>query len=271
VNLKLKAGSFYGSTAKAVSVSGFRFTEKAYELSAPLPQHSHELAHFCFVIEGSYTENIGSRSDERLPSTLIFYPPDVTHAESHHSRGRHFLIELEGWRSESMRNYSALLSDPCALNVGSTNWLAARIYREFRNMDELSKMALEGLTLELLVETSRRAKIDERRPPVWLTKATEILRDSFSNPPCLDYIADEIGIHPVHLARVFRQFHHCTMSEYVRHLRIDYARRRMIASNDPLVEIALAAGFADQTHFSRSFKRVTGMTPTEFRATLRES
>jgi AraC family transcriptional regulator len=39
----------------------------------------------------------------------------------------------------------------------------------------------------------------------------------------------------------------------------------MLGSNVPLVEIALAAGFADQTHFTRSFKRITGMTPTEFR------
>lgn len=271
MDLRLKAGNFYGSTAKAVSVSGFRFTEKAYELKSALPRHSHELAHFCFVIDGAYTENIGSRSDERIPSTLIFYPPDVTHAESHHSRGRHFLIELESWRSESMRDYNALLSDPSVLIDSSTSWLAAKIYREFRNMDELSKMALEGLTLELLVETSRRSKKDERRQPAWLSKATDILSDSFSNPPCLDDIADAIGIHPVHLARVFRQFHHCTISEYVRNLRIDYARRRMLASKEPLVEIALAAGFADQTHFSRSFKRVTGMTPTEFRSILRES
>jgi AraC family transcriptional regulator len=42
----------------------------------------------------------------------------------------------------------------------------------------------------------------------------------------------------------------------------------MLESNAPLVEIALAAGFADQTHFTRSFKRVTGMKPTEFRRLL---
>lgn len=268
MKLKLEAGNFYGATAKALNVSGFRFTEKAYRPGIALPRHSHELAHFCFVIEGSYTENIGSRSDERTPATLIFYPPDVTHSEAHHSKGRHFLIELDTWRAESVKGYNTLLADPSALSNSSTAWLATKIYREFRNMDELSKMALEGLTLELMVETSRRAKRDERRRPVWLCNATDILNESFSNPPSLDEIADAIGVHPVHLARVFRQFHCCTIGEYIRNLRIDYARRRMLTSNDTLVEIALAAGFADQTHFSRSFKRVTGMTPTEFRAAI---
>jgi len=48
-------------------------------------------------------------------------------------------------------------------------------------------------------------------------------------------------------------------------VRIDYARRKILTSHEPLVEIALSAGFADQTHFTRSFKRITGRTPTEFR------
>jgi AraC family transcriptional regulator len=74
-----------------------------------------------------------------------------------------------------------------------------------------------------------------------------------------------VGVHPVHLVRVFRKFQHCTVGEYIRQLRIDYARERMLSSNDPLIEIALSSGFADHTHFSRSFKRVTGMTPSEFR------
>jgi AraC family transcriptional regulator len=64
---------------------------------------------------------------------------------------------------------------------------------------------------------------------------------------------------------VFRQFERCTVGDYIREVRIDYARKQMLATNEPLVEIALAAGFADQTHFTRSFKRITGMTPTEFR------
>jgi AraC family transcriptional regulator len=72
-------------------------------------------------------------------------------------------------------------------------------------------------------------------------------------------------VHPTHLARVFRQFERRTVGDFIREARIRYARQRMLESKAPLVEIALAAGFADQTHFTRSFKRLTGMTPTEFR------
>jgi AraC family transcriptional regulator len=94
----------------------------------------------------------------------------------------------------------------------------------------------------------------------------EFLRENFHAPPRLNEIAAAVDIHPTHLARVFRQFEHCTVGDYIRQLRIEFARERILKSNEPLVQIALAAGFADQTHFTRSFKRITGMAPTEFRS-----
>jgi AraC family transcriptional regulator len=100
---------------------------------------------------------------------------------------------------------------------------------------------------------------------MWLKRVKDYLTENFSEPPRLTQLAAAVDVHPTHLARVFRQFERCTVGDYVREVRINYARQRMLASNEPLVEIALAAGFADQTHFTRSFKRVTGMTPTEFR------
>src|SRR5688572_25561197 len=122
--LKLQAGSFYGVTAKTINISGFRFTEKSYETRVTLPRHSHELAHFCFVLEGSYTESLGEKIEERTPSTLIFYPPDTIHAEGHHIRGRHFLIELEPWRANSIQNYDAFRNDPVVPRLASRGWLA---------------------------------------------------------------------------------------------------------------------------------------------------
>jgi AraC family transcriptional regulator len=67
------------------------------------------------------------------------------------------------------------------------------------------------------------------------------------------------------LSREFRRYYSCTVGEYVRHLRIEYACRLLSASNASLAEIALAAGFFDQSHFARNFKWQTGMTPHEYR------
>ena len=81
MSIKLKAGEFYGETAQALSAPGFRFTEKAYPQRLKIPKHSHELSHFCFVLSGTYQEQVESRTDERTPTALVYYPPDINHAE----------------------------------------------------------------------------------------------------------------------------------------------------------------------------------------------
>ena len=140
------------------------------------------------------------------------------------------------------------------------------MYREFREGDKFSALVLESIATELLIAASRQVtRGREVQPPQWLKKTKEILHTNFTEPPSLTYLAKAVEVHPTHLARVFRQFERCTVGDYIREVRINYARQRMLESNDSLVEIALAAGFADQTHFTRSFKRVTGMTPREFR------
>ncbi len=77
-----------------------------------------------------------------------------------------------------------------------------------------------------------------------------------------------MGVHPVHLARTFRRVHRMTFAGYVRQVRIEFARRELAVSGAPLGDIAVAAGFCDQSHFSRLFKRYTGQTPAEYRLTF---
>ena len=269
MELKLKAGQFYGTTSQSLSANGFRFTEKKYLSRATLPTHAHELSHFCFVLAGNYEEKIGGKCFERVPTTLVYYPPDVSHGEKHFTNGRHFLVEIDFKNLERVREYGKHLSEPVLLNGGSALWLAARMYREFSERDEFSALVLESISTELLITASRQVtRRPEREPPPWLAQVKEYLRENFSDPPGLDDLAKAVSIHPTHLARVFRQFERCTVGDYIRKVRINYARQRMLGSSEPLVEIALAAGFADQTHFTRSFKRITGMTPTEFRRTF---
>lgn len=265
MSVKLQAGKFYGATMKSVEVAGLRFTEKSYQPQKTLPSHAHELAHFCLVLAGNYTEKLAGTTAERAPSTLIFYPPDATHAEKHHSKGRHFLIEFDRHRTDSLRDYGLTLTEPAAYS-DLPDSITARLYREFRNPDDFSVLALEALTIELTVDVLRRQRgNNERQAPRWLDEVRQILHDGFQEPISLDYLAAAVGVHPVHLVRVFRKFHHCTVSDYIRRLRIEQARQKILSSNESLVEIALSTGFADQPHFSRSFKRVTGMTPSEFR------
>jgi AraC family transcriptional regulator len=101
--------------------------------------------------------------------------------------------------------------------------------------------------------------------PLWLQLAMALIDERFREPLSLATVAKAVGVHPVHLARTFRRVHQTTFAAHVRQLRIDFARRQLVGSAD-LSDIAYASGFCDQSHFSRCFKRHTGLTPAEYRA-----
>jgi len=268
---KLPSGHFLGQTLKARDLLGFRLTEAVYYPGQKLPRHSHESAKYCFVLAGSFSETVGKHERARQPLSLSFQPSDTAHEETHNAPGHHFLIEVGSHSLDRAREYSAILDRPVDLTGGMAIRLATQLYDEFLHVDALSPLAIEGLILELLAETSRRELgAADRRPPRWLEQVTGMLRDRFAENPTMRDLAAAANVHTVHLARVFRKFHGCTVGDYIRQLRIEYASRRLLTTDESLVEIALAAGFSDQSHFSRTFKSHTRMQPSEFRAIFRQ-
>ena len=128
----------------------------------------------------------------------------------------------------------------------------------------------------MLAEASRRAArlrasaASGGQAPLWLRQARALVELHFTQPLPLASVAERVGVHPVHLARTFRRCYQTTFAGYVRQLRIEFARRELSGSAS-LAAIAVAAGFCDQSHFSRLFKQHTGMTPAEYRLSVRPS
>lgn len=269
--MKLSHGHLYGNTLKRRSIAGFTLIETTYAPNLVLPNHSHECAYFCFVLKGTYTETYGKRKRNCKPSSLIFHPPDELHSDRFCDlEARCFNVQVETQRLERVREYSAILDSSTEFYCGPLANLTIKLYREFREMDEPFPLVIEGLALEILGEASKQSvQFSGCRPPQWLKQAREILHAHFSTNLTLTNIAASVGVHPVHLARAFRQHYRCTVGEYVRQLRIDFACRELSMSDTSLVDIASASGFCSQSHFSTLFKRYTGLSPAEYRSTYR--
>ena len=137
-------------------------------------------------------------------------------------------------------------------------------------MDDVAPVAIEGLVLEMLAEASRLRRQDSPGEcPQWLIQARELIHARFAEPLSLSDVAAGVGVHPVRLARAFRSQHRCSVGEFIRQVRVESACGAMLSHDLSLTEISLAAGFADQAHFTRTFKRITGQTPGQFRAAQR--
>jgi len=252
-------------------VASFELSERAYSPYFRTPRHSHKRALFCFVIQGEYTETYGHRTRECKSSTLLFHPAGELHAEFFHdSGGRSFIIEVEPLWLERTREHSGIEEDSVDFSGGELELLARKLYREFGQEDDASTLIIEGLMLGIVGEASRWApRTVSRRTPPWLTQAREVLSERFAEHLKVTDVAKTVGVHPVHLAQAFHRAYNCTMGDYVRQRRMEYACHELAASEIPIVDIALAAGFCDQSHFTRTFKRCTGVPPSQYRESVR--
>ena len=271
VSTQVPTGYLYGENLRSHKTASFALSERFYPPRFETPKHSHKSPLFCFVIHGDYTETYGRRTRECKSSTLLFHPAEELHAEHFHDSGGHsFIIEIEPQWLQRVREDQAVPEPSGGFKRGITELLARRLYKEFVHRDEVSDLIIEGLMLELIGEASRSGAIkSNNHPPRWLEQARELLREHFAESLTLADIAQAVGVHPVHLAQTFHKSYHCTVGDYVRELRIDCACRDLANSESPLVDIALRAGFCDQSHFTRTFKRLIGIAPSQYREAVR--
>jgi AraC family transcriptional regulator len=163
-------------------------------------------------------------------------------------------------------NAAGFLDERFTVRSPFVQQFAARLDAEIRMPDSLSDMVIQALATEVLVFGFRASlRRDETRSGSSARRARRMIEHEFASPLSLARIAAEVGVHPVHLARQFRAAHGCTVGEYIRMVRVAFARRQLTTSDHAIAEIALDAGFADQSQLTKSFKRLTGETPAAYR------
>ena len=258
-----------GQTRKRIDIGGLILTETMHSPNQRLARHRHDLANLLFVIDGSFNENIDGRTESCGRLGMFIRPAEQLHSNEYDSNGtRCLIIGIEpGWHGLA-DPLSSVLERPSLTRNSVVAGLGLKLRREMMVADAASTLSIEGVLLELLAEGIRSSVWRGERHPSWLGRVHEILHDDFSSSHRIESIARQVGVHPVHLARSFRRYHGCTIGEYSRRLRIEFAERQLAMTDTSLAEIALNAGFCAQSHFSTVFKSHFGLTPTQYRAAL---
>ena len=262
----LSEPGFFGSTVKTRALGDFTITERAYPARYATPAHVHERPLICVVLDGSYEEINGGRTHECTSSTVLFHAAEEEHLERFgQAGGRSLIVEIEPCWYDRVREIAPRGFRSIASDGGSLRMSGAKLYREFLSGDDASRLVIEGLLMQISGEFLRVRQSADPRPPKWLDDARDYVEANFSRRITLAAIGKAANAHPVHVAQTFRRFHHCTIGEYLRRLRIEFACRELANTANPLAEIAARAGFADQSHFNRTFKRMVGMAPSQYR------
>lgn len=248
-------------------VSGTLLMEAIFP-SQVIMDHWHDKANFCLCLAGASTERHANKISEIRPFTASFLPAKQLHSLTFHAKPmRCFTIDVSHEVIQRAREYSLITDVSAHFHNDRLIETFLKLLYEFREMDESSALAIEGLLFEMLALTSRRhSNREDRSIPKWLKQARDLLHAHFAEHLSFTGIAEEVGVHPAHLAREFRKHYRSSLGEYLRQVRVDYASLQLLTSDEPQAMIASAAGFADQSHFSRTFRRLRGTTPGKFRA-----
>jgi len=263
------AGEFYGDVVRSQASPQFVLSEIRHPRERALPTHAHQTAYFSLLVEGRYAENYDGRRYEYAPLTVWWHRPGIVHDDTvGHSGGRFFNVELTREGTETLAEAGPSRRDFHEHGTRAV-WLACRLLRELRYWQPCSALVAENLALEMAECALRHPGRPASPQPAWLGRVVQKLHDEPDRRHYTSALAREAGVHPVHLASVFRRIHRQTIGEYLRALRVRQAADLLRRADMPLVHAATTLGFADQPHFTRIFGDVVGMTPGEFRRLLR--
>lgn len=262
----LLGGEFYSPVRARLCSDDVLLSELCQPSPRNVPRHEHELAYVSVVLQGDYLEGDRGRLDELCPFTAVFNPAGIAHSTIIGPRGASlFTIEF---RSEALRRLGLCLPQHTTFDraAGGMLWPGLRLYSAFK-AQVADGFTVEGLVLDLLAAISAEESRDEPAPR-WFGRVREQLHEEFNCSLRMSDLARGAGVHPVHLARVFRKIEKRSPCEYQQGLRVRAACRLLRDPEWSVAAVAAECGFADQSHFTRVFRRVAGATPHRFRQSL---
>lgn len=228
--------------------------------SLRLPTHGHDEPHACLVLDGCLLERDGGGDRRVEPGSLRLSPAGDEHRIGFGSGGALCLLLMidaeiaSGMTGGRVRERVFRSAGHLA---GDATELAAAMERD----EPPAALMVECFATELIARASRRPPV----PPPWLLRVRDRLREAPETVARLGDLAREANVHPGHLVRSFRDHFGCTPGAFHRTWRLERARRRVTGTTQPLSRIAYAAGFADQAHMTREFRRRLDTTPAALR------
>jgi AraC family transcriptional regulator len=268
--VKVVAGVLGGTPEPTVVTGPYAVTPVWLPSRLHLHPHAHEQATLNVVLEGEYQETVkGGALQSYGPATLIAKPAGTVH-ENHLGSAPVdcLVIELRTDTLAALEDSIPPLVDVLVQRSAQIARYGGRLRAELTRRDDVTPLAVEGLVCELLAELARTPT---RKPDVrshWLTRARDLLHDE-PGPQSLSELARRIGLHPIYVARAFRARFGCAVGDYVRCLRVERARRLLHHTRLPLAEIAAQAGYSDQSHMTRDFRRAFDQSPAAYRRAAR--
>jgi AraC-like DNA-binding protein/quercetin dioxygenase-like cupin family protein len=252
-----------GTRLARIDGDGFALHEVAYGSGREMAAHAHRTANVSLLLAGEMKEDLDGIDERCAPLSVVLRPAGTVHATRSGARGaRSLVLELSPVLEERLRRRSALL-DRCRWihDAGPAAACILRLWRALRAGTCPDGPFIERWFAEF---TAAAAPFAPRAARAHVRAAIDLIERQ-PGAGQTSHLARRLRLHPVYLARLFRERLGCSPTQFRIRRQVRAAVDRLVGTDDPLARIALDAGFADQAHLSRRLKRETGLTPGTIR------
>jgi AraC-like DNA-binding protein len=242
----------------------------------PVPRHWHEEFQLCLIEDGEGDLTYRGARHLTPPASLFVIHPGESHANSSFTRAgcsyRTIFVA-----TDALQRAAAQVSrrDRGVPFFPSTMIFASEVIARFRRLHvafEEPASVLERETLLLNFSTDLLARFGEQRasfdpPPLKRTsveRAREYLAENYAENVALEQLAGLAGLSPFHFSRLFCEQFGMPPHAFQNQVRVARAKS-LLLEGYAVARVAAQTGFADQSHLTRQFKRLTGVTPGHYR------
>lgn len=269
--------------------------EKVHDTSWSMEPNRHDNFEMVYIKKGLATFEINGDPVQLGPNNILIIKPEQYHKLIVQSEsGCEFIVlhfkfysrSKEEFSQVSLHDFLHFVSSKetgayISLKVSQKNeiiTLLNRILRERENSEIESEFLSHLLVLELFVLLSRALKtewensIRDKSPKLkeLIQAAISYIKNNFERDISLEDIARYVFLSPGYFIRVFREVTGTSPINYLLKLRIQRAMELLAETDDRIVDIALSIGFSSQQRFNEIFKKHNGITPTQYRRSVKK-
>ncbi len=260
-------GKYLGENTQQVAFDGLFITRSSYTEAFSSGWHQHENAYLALVLKGGSIERRQHAAIECTPGMLLLYPSHEIHRNLHYqNNSKNLNVEFTAsWLKKFGLDENGF-GDHFRLHNPTLTCGLLRAMREMEAPDSQTAINLESALLAAL--TPLKYTYATANKPVWINQLHALLHDATNTNHSLHDLALLVDVHPVTISRQFPKHTGVNIGDYIRMIKIERSLSLLSRKSIPMEEIAAKSGFTDNAHFTRIFKKHTGITPSCYRALL---
>lgn len=252
------------------------------------PLHWHNAAEMIIPLENDYYVTINSVRYELHPGDIFIIPSCELHSIDAPPSGHRLLLLFDYSQFENIHNFSLIqsyFSEPVLINA-NTNLILYRqqcelismICKDYFGNDTMRDTSIYARLLTFFVNYARFCSTNPDANRLSRSNSTkhqeleqcfsmvyEYIDNHIADDLTLENVAKVASFSKFHFSRIFKEYTGVSFYDYIRKQKIKHATELLSQPDLPIINIALQTGFANLTTFNRTFKEVSGCTPTAYR------